>query len=118
MGLTVLEEGDQIWALRISGLLCKAEQDTAQTAVAKDFKAGGTAKLLVIVEDFRGWEVGADWGDMSFLFKHGDQITKIAIVADPQWETQLLMFAGAGVRQAPVRFFATGQTADARAWLA
>ncbi len=118
MGLTVQQEGGNVWVLRISRVFHKAEQDTAQAAAAKDFEAGGTAKVLVIAEDFRGWESGADWGEMSFLFKHGDRITKIAIVADPQWETQLLMFAGAGLRRAPVQFFVTGQTAAARAWLA
>ena len=40
---------------------------------------------------------------------------KIAIVADHQLETDLLMFAGAGFRRAPVKFFSANQLALARA---
>ena len=117
MGLVVERESGDVWVLRISGLLRKAEQDNVQAEAAKSFEAGGSAKLLVIAEDFRGWEPGADWGDMTFLVKYGDKITKIAIVADPKWQTSFMAFAGAGFRRAPVKFFPTGQTTEARAWL-
>jgi hypothetical protein len=117
MGLAVEKESGDVWVLRISSLLRKSEQDNVQAAAAKDFEAGGTAKLLVIAEDFRGWEPGADWGDLTFLVKYGNQITKIAIVADPKWQTAFMAFAGAGFRRAPVKFFPTGQATEARAWL-
>jgi hypothetical protein len=117
MALTVEKESGDVWVLRISSLLRKSEQDTVQAAAAREFEAGGTVKLLVIAEDFRGWEAGADWGDMTFLVKHGNQITKIAVVADAKWETSFMMFAGAGFRRAPVKFFPAGQTTEARTWL-
>jgi len=44
---------------------------------------------------------------------HGDQIQKIAIVADPKWETQVLMFVGTGFRGAPVKSFPSDQLAEA-----
>ena len=40
-----------------------------------------------------------------FISRTGDKISKIAIVAEPRWETLALAFAGAGVRRAPVKFF-------------
>jgi hypothetical protein len=54
---------------------------------------------------------------MIFFEAHGDQIDEIAIVADPKWETNLLMFVGSGFRRAPVKFFPESQLALARAWL-
>ena len=66
-------------------------------------------KLLVLAEGFQGWERNEDWGDLSFFMKYGDQIDKIAIVADPKWETELLIFAAAGFRRAPVKFFPSRQ---------
>ena len=117
MALAVQKEAGDVWVLRVSGVLRKSEQDAVQAAAAKEFEIGGTTKLLVIAEEFRGWEAGADWGDLTFLLKYGDQITKIAIVADPKWEDSFLMFAGAGFRRAPVKFFSVGQTTEARAWL-
>src|SRR5207249_12321006 len=67
---------------------------------------GSKPRLLVILENFEGWERGADWGnDLDFLFLHSGKISKIAIVAESRWETLALAFAGAGVRRAPVKFF-------------
>jgi len=71
----------------------------------------------VIVTDFKGWGRGVDWGDMTFFETYGNQIDKIAFVADPRWETELLMFVGTGFRRAPVKFFPMNQLAEARAWL-
>jgi uncharacterized protein YpiB (UPF0302 family) len=73
--------------------------------------------VLVILEDFKGWERGVDWGDMDFFVEHEHQIEKIAIVADPKWEAETLAFAGAGFHRAPVKFFPKGQLTMARAWL-
>jgi stage II sporulation SpoAA-like protein len=61
--------------------------------------------LLVILENFEGWECGADWNDLDFTISHGGKISKIAIVAEPRWETPALAFAGAGSRRTPVKFF-------------
>ncbi len=117
MPLTVQKDTGNIWILRITGVMNKADQDAVQAAAAKHFEAGGTARLLVIAEEFGGWEKGADWGDLTFLVTYGDKIEKIAIVIDKRWETPFLMFAGAGFRRAPVRAFPPGQAIEARLWL-
>ena len=72
---------------------------------------------LVIGENFAGWERGADWNDLDFLFSRSDEIARIAVVADPRWEVHALAFAGAGVRRAPVKFFPPNELAQARTWL-
>jgi hypothetical protein len=70
-----------------------------------------------MTEDFEGFERGADWGDISFLVKHDRQVDKIAIVGNQKWESEMLVFAGAGFRQGQVQFFPPNQLAQARAWL-
>lgn len=50
-------------------------------------------------------ERGADWNDLDFQHSHGNEIAKIAIVGEPRWEPEALVFAGAGFRRAPVKFF-------------
>ena len=116
MGVTIQEEG-KLTILRISGLLRKSEMDAALAAEARKWGPATRIKVLVMVEDFEGFERGAEWGDISFLIKHDHQIDKIAIVADPKWEVETLTFAGAGFRQGQVKFFSTKQLAQARAWL-
>ena len=94
-----------------------AEVDTALAAKANQWRTAARVKVLVIVEDFKGRERGADWGDMTFFATHGDQIDKIAIVSEPKWESEILAFAGAGFRRAPVKFFPMNQLTLARACL-
>lgn len=117
MGAKIQQEKSNLRVLKITGLLRKSELDAALATEAEQWGPATPVKVLVIVEDFKGWERSADRGDLTFFETHGDQIDKIAIVADPQLETDLLMFAGAGFRRAPVKFFSANQLALARAWL-
>lgn len=118
MGATIERDESGIWVLRVSGALRKEELDAVQAAGLKGMGPDESARVLVIVEgDFRGWVGDEVWNDMTFFVQHGDRIQKIAIVGDPKWETRMLMFTGAGFRRAPVRYFARGQFAEARAWL-
>jgi len=119
MSLEMKYEPDGICALRISGILKRSEFGAEQNALARKIDMGSKPRLLVILENFEGWERGAGWGnDLDFLFLHGGKISKIAIVAEPRWETVALAFAGAGVRRAPVKFFQPNDLEQARSWLA
>jgi hypothetical protein len=117
MSVTIEQGEGDFRVMRITGLLKKSEFDAALAAEARQWRPTSRVKVLVIVEDFKGWERGADWGDVAFFFEHDHQIEKIAIVSDPKWEVQTLVFAGAGVRRGEVKFFPTNQMAQARAWL-
>ncbi|MEN6386258.1 MAG: STAS/SEC14 domain-containing protein [Phycisphaerales bacterium] len=105
--------------LRIKGQLKKAELDSVQAAAVKEFEANPKLKLklLLIFEDFKGWEENPDWGDMTFYFEHGGKIAKIALVADSKRQAELMMFMGEGIRPIPMKFFPPGQIGDARQWL-
>jgi SpoIIAA-like len=110
-------EANDICVLRISGTLKRSEFAAAQSAMAARIDAGVKPRLLAILENFEGWERGADWNDLDFLLSHSGEIAKIAIVAEPRWEVQALAFGGAGVRRAPVKFFPLNELANGRAWL-
>ncbi len=117
MPLKLQTESAALSVVRASGLLQKSELEAVQADLLKAIPATGAIKLLFILENFTGWRRGDDWGDVSFYFQHGDKLAQIAIVGDPQWEGEALMFAGAGLRRAPVKFFPTGREEQARAWL-
>ena len=114
----IQQEKGHLRILRITGLLRKSEWDAALADEAGQWGPATRVNVLVIVEEFRGWERGTDWGDMTFFDMFGNQIDKIAIVADPKWEAEALAFAGAGFRHGQVKFFPESQLALARAWLA
>ena len=118
MPLNVEYEANDICVLRISGTLKRSEFGAEQSAIARKIDMGSKPRLLVILENFEGWERGADWNDLDFMISHGGEISKIAIVAEPRWEALALAFAGAGVRRAPVKFFQPNELEQARSWLA
>lgn len=119
MGATIKKDDNGIWVVNFSGALGKEDLDAVQAAGIKGHEPGERARVLVLVDDdFRGFTGGVqEWSDVSFIVKYGDKITKIAIVGDPAWESDMLLFAGAGVRLAPVRYFNKGQLAEAKDWL-
>ena len=118
MPATIEFESDEICVLRVSGTLTRAEFAAAQATVAQKIEAGAKPRVLAILDHFEGWERGADWNDLDFLFSHSGSIAKIAVVVDPRWEVHALAFAGAGVRRAPVKLFPPDELANARQWLA
>src|SRR5207302_10090393 len=93
-------EPDDIYVLRISGILKRSEFAAEQNALARQIDSGLKPRLLVILENFDGWERGADWGnDLDFMTSHGGKLSKAAIGAEPRWEAPALAFAGAGARR-------------------
>jgi hypothetical protein len=117
MPVQIQHQADDISVLRISGILKRSEFAAEQSALVRKIDTGSKPRLLVILENFEGWERGADWNDLDFLISHGGKISKIAIVAEPRWEPLALAFAGAGIRRAPVKFFPPNELEQARSWL-
>ena len=118
MPVQIQYQPDDIYVLRISGILKRSEFAAEQSALARQIDTGSKPRLLVILENFEGWERGADWNDLDFYISHGHKISRIAIVAERRWEPQALAFTGAGVRRTPVKFFPPNELEQARSWLA
>ena len=84
MSVAIEREGGNLRVLRITGPLKKSEFDAALAAEANQRGPTTRVKVLVIVKDSKGWERGANWGDVTFFETQGDRMDKIAIVADPK----------------------------------
>jgi hypothetical protein len=117
MPASLHQESGNLYRLQISGVLRRRDLDEVRDIAAHAITRAGAIKLLCIMERFAGWERTNETDDMKFYLKFGKQIERIAIVADEKWRDQSLMFAGAGVRNAPVEFFAPGQKDAARKWI-
>lgn len=117
MPAEIQHEQDDVWVLRMSGLLKQSEFVATQKSIAAKINLGNKPRLLAILENFEGWERGTDWNDLDFLLSHSGEISRIAIVAERRWEVPALAFAGAGVRGVPVKFFEPDELTQARAWV-
>ena len=109
---------DRLLILRVGGELKKSELDAVQSEFVEKIAGEGTVKLLVLLENFTGWERGEQWGDTDFFFSHRNDFEKITVIDNPRCEAQVLAFTGAGLRKGPVKFFPETGESEARAWLA
>lgn len=117
MPVTVESEGDGVYRVEASGTLLKSEMDELQAAAAQVIAHVGKVRVLFVLERFKGWERGADWGDMRFFETVGQKIERIAVVGEEKWRDPARMFLLADMRDAPVRFFLSGEIDQARGWL-
>jgi len=116
MPCEIVEQDGSHITLRISGVLKKAELALAQKAAIEVMRSGKKVQLLLLVEDFKGWDKRDDWGDLSFQSRHDEQIETIAIVCEERWQELVELFVGKGQRPVNIRRFQPSQTALARAW--
>lgn len=117
MPATIRSEGGNRYRVNVSGTLRKSEMEKVQATLVQEIARVGKVRLLFVLEQFKGWEKGTDWGDMRFYETYGESIERIAIVAEERWREDALMFALAGLRRAPTRFFPPAEIDRARAWL-
>jgi hypothetical protein len=118
MSLAMEHERDNIFRLDLQGTLRKIDLDRCQQQLVAEIERLGAVRLLIVLEDFTGWDPNAPWNDLTFYVKHGDAIERIAIVGPDRWRSHMLMFAAADLRKGPVEYFPPDATAEARAWLA
>lgn len=117
MPVTMQREHDDIYRLEIRRLLRQTDLVRAEEALAAEITRIGPVKLLVVLNEFEGWERQGHWDHATFYVKHGDDIARIAIVGPGRWRDEMLMFSAAGLRKGPVEFFQEDATAEALAWL-
>jgi hypothetical protein len=111
--------GDNVFQVAFRGVLRKTDLERCETELVAEMQRLGSVRLLFVLDDFAGWEPGDNWRDLTFYASYGDLIERIAIVGEEKWRSEALMFAGAGLRLAPVEFFAGPRASidEARVWL-
>lgn len=105
----------QLAELHVTGMLSRPDMVGVEAQIAACIDAGDQPRVLVILENFDGWEKGGDWDNFDFLFTYGDKIARIAILGADAREAEVKAFTGAGLRPTPVLFFT--DSAEARDWL-
>ena len=103
---------------RISGVMTPADQQAFEQMAKRLIDAGGKVRVLVTLDGFTGWEQGPDWGDdLAFQFEYGNDIARIAVVGDPRWKDQALMYLGKGFRETAIEYFPPEALPVAKAWV-
>jgi len=117
MSVTLTKESENLIVVHIKGTFTFEDLKEVQDQGRDEIDRSGKVKMLILAEQFSGWGKEGDWGDLTFMYEYDPYIEKIAVVAEGKWKDQILMFVGAGRRQAVVEFFLDGGEEDARNWL-
>lgn len=110
-------EKNNLAVANITGQLGKQEYDYLQSEIELAIKKIGHISILVILQDFSGWESADGWEDSSFYDRTDPYIKKLAIVGDSQWKDMVTVFTLKGLRSLPIKYFDTNDEASARQWL-
>jgi hypothetical protein len=117
MPCEIVENIGCLLVAKIAGKLSKPEIDAAQKAAVDVIGREGRVRILILAENFQGWEEKGNWGDLSFMVKYDNQIERIAVVGEKKWEDLTIAFTGKGMRSAQVEYFLPAQLATARTWV-
>jgi len=117
MAFTIIDASGPIISATISGELGKSEVTQIQAAAVDAMRRFGKISALFVLDNFRGWKREPDWGDVTFLTEHDNDIAKIAVVGEEEWRDLIYAFLAKGFRQAEVEYFTPADLTKARAWL-
>jgi hypothetical protein len=102
--------------VRLSGKLSAEDYETLEPGVGKLIEVSGKIKILVVMHDFHGWEMGGVWEDIKFATKHCRDIEKIAMVGEDDWEKWMATICKPFTLSS-IEYFDAGQEESAREWL-
>ncbi len=103
--------------LRASGVLTVADYTKAVPEMEYAIELlGKPLRVLLRLEDFRGWEIKALWEELKFDLRHRKDTGRIAVIGDSKLEEWGARLAGP-VAKAEMRFFRFEDETEARRWL-
>jgi SpoIIAA-like len=117
MALEVIDGTGAVLSAMISGELATSEVNRLQAAAVEAIRRCGRISALFILDDFRGWSPQGEWGDVTFISEHDEQIARIAVVGEERWRDLVYAFLAKGFRAAEVEYFLPGELDKARAWV-
>ena len=113
--LTESMEGKLI-EVRVSGKLTKDAYQEFVPMTESAIKKYGKIRILFIIHDFHGWDVGALWEDLKFDIKHFNDIERLAIVGETKWEQAMATFCRP-FTTAKIKYFDSKDEEQARSWI-
>ena len=108
---------DKLGVFTISGKLSTDELQQAQDQAELVIQKLGGIRILILLDDFAGWEKAEGWDDFSFAERNDQYIEKMAIVGDREWEDLVYAFTLKGLRPFAIEYFSKSEKEKAQHWL-
>lgn len=117
MTVAIQEKQDgKVIEVAINGKLSEADYEQFVPTTESRIEQFGKVSMLVILNDFHGWDAAALWDDLKFDFKHFNHIDRLALVGDTKWEKGMAMFCRP-FTSAEIKYFDRGDLQAAQLWV-
>ena len=100
----------------VSGKLSMQDYEHFEPAVSGLIESVGKIRILFVMQDFHGWELGAVWEDIKFATKHCADIEKIAMVGEKTWEKWMSIICKP-FTMSTIEYFEVDDKDNARLWV-
>lgn len=116
--IVIEHEGDrESIVVRASGTLTAKDYEHAIPELEHALELSeGPLRVMIRLEDFRGWEIGALWQELALDFDDKGDFGRVAVVGETELESWGTALAAPFTR-AEMRFFPSNRMAEAEAWL-
>jgi hypothetical protein len=117
MAIELIENTEtRMLEVKVSGKLSAEDYALLEPGVDKLIGDSGKIKILFIMQDFHGWDMGGVWDDIKFATKHWRDIEKIAMVGEDKWEKWMATICKPFTLSS-IKYFEAGGEDAARSWL-
>ena len=103
--------------IEVNGKLTEEDYERFLPLIENRIEQFGPIRLMVVLNDFQGWEMSAFWEDIKFDFQHFNDIERLAIVGDKKWEKGMSVLCRP-FTTADIQFFNHEDRDKAVTWLA
>ncbi len=110
------EAEGKVLEVRVSEKLTREDYERLLPEFQTRIERHGKLRILLRMDDFHGWTAGALWDDIKVMFKHFNDVERIAMVGDKAWEKGMSVFCKP-FTTATIRYFEQPQLDEARAWI-
>jgi hypothetical protein len=117
MPIQLSEENDgKLLVIHVSGKIGTTDYESLVPEFGRLIGLHGKLNVLFDMTGFHGWTAGAMWADTSFGMHHFDDIDRLAVVGEKNWQEALAKVSKPFTR-ATVKYFDHADVAVARQWL-
>jgi len=117
MSVQFTESADtNLVTVTLDGKLAKEDYEHFVPEVEKLISKHGKLRILLKLQDFHGWNMGALWEDIKFDLKHFADIERLAVVGDKNWEKWMAGFCKPFTK-AEIQYFDQSEEAQAKEWI-
>lgn len=81
-----INKDDSLIAVAVAGEFTLNDFRQFEDEVLYQVHLGGKVSILLDLRDMLSYTVDVAWGELTFVREHGDEVGRVAIVTDNQWQ--------------------------------